>query len=240
MEAFEHPQLSNGARRSVPRSAQRCLLRNIDRISYADALALQRQLHARCAAGDLPGVLLLLEHDPVITTGVRTADGSLLCAPEELQGCGIELVETDRGGDATYHGPGQLVGYPILRLRQVSPDLTTYLRRLEDSVIETLAHFGLAGERNGPAGVWVGDRKICSIGIAVRKWVTYHGFALNVNTDLSHFTFINPCGLKAGVITSMAQLLGAPLDMADVGSVYARCFAETFGLELTHWHGDTP
>lgn len=215
-----------------------CMLYNIPRISYTEALKLQHGLHARCAAHELNAALILLEHDPVITTGVKTASENILLTEAALREHGIELVETDRGGDATYHGPGQLVGYPILRLRRAAPDLHGYLRALEQSVIDLLSEFDLQGRRNGPAGVWVGDRKICSIGIAVRKHVTYHGFALNVDPDMSHFAFINPCGLTAEEITSMSELLGAAPDMAEVRDVYARCFADTFGLELECPPGD--
>lgn len=165
-----------------------CLLYNIERISYTQALALQHDIHARCAENTIPGMLILLEHDPVITMGVKsTSHGNVLFSPEYLRQHGVELVETDRGGDSTYHGPGQLVGYPIIRPRELGLDVHSYLRCLEQSVIDTLAEYGLEGHRNGLAGVWVGDLKVCSIGIAVRKWVTYHGFALNVDPNMQHF-----------------------------------------------------
>ncbi|MHB9035298.1 MAG: lipoyl(octanoyl) transferase LipB [Armatimonadota bacterium] len=220
----------------TPREPSDCLLRNIERISYADALSMQTELHDRCVAGDIPGVLILLEHDPVITMGVKTSSrGNVLASPELLKAQGVELVETDRGGDVTYHGPGQLVGYPIVRLRELTGDVHSYLRALEQTVIDTLAEFGLEGNRNGPAGVWVKDRKVCSIGIAVRKWVTYHGFALNVNPNLSHFELINPCGLVSEQITSMAELLGAAPDMRDVREAYARAFSKVFNVTLRAW-----
>jgi lipoate-protein ligase B len=215
-----------------------CLLYNIERISYANALAIQHQLHERCAAGDIPGVLILLEHDPVITAGVRSSTGNVLVSKEILQREGVELVETDRGGDVTYHGPGQIVGYPIVRLREVTNDLHSYLRGLEESIILALARFGLVGERNGPAGVWVGGKKICSIGVAVRKWVTYHGFALNVNPDMSHFSLINPCGLDVSNMTNMAALLGEIPRMEDVRAACASGFSEVFGVRLTQWQGE--
>lgn len=215
-----------------------CLLRNIERVSYADALSLQHRLHERCATGEIPGVLILLEHDPVITMGVKTGEGNVHVSAEALKKQGITLVETDRGGDVTYHGPGQLVGYPIVRLRELGSDLHSYLRNLEQSIINALGEFGLRGERNGPAGVWVGEKKVCSIGIAVRKWVTYHGFALNVDPVMSHFSFINPCGLASEKITSMAELLGAAPEMSVVRDVCARSFAEVFGLDLIPWRGD--
>lgn len=210
-----------------------CPVYHIDRISYTDALALQLDLHARCAAGEIPGALLLLEHNPVITIGVKAkSSANVLLGPEALKAKGVELVRTDRGGDVTYHGPGQLVGYPIFRLRDLGGDLHAYLRGLEQSIIDALAEFGLEAGRNGLAGVWIDEKKVCSIGIAVRRGITYHGFALNVDPDPAHFALINPCGLSSDKITSMAELLGAAPDMNDVRDACARCFAGTFGLCL--------
>lgn len=214
------------------------LIRNIDRISYGDALRLQLDTHARCVSGEFPGALILLEHDPVITMGAGTSECNLLANPDHLERLGIELVRTDRGGDVTYHGPGQLVGYPIVRVRELAGDLHTYLRMLEECIILTLSSFGLRGERNGPAGVWVNGLKICSIGIAVRRWVSYHGFALNVDPDMSHFALINPCGLHSEQMTSIARLLGGAPEMADVRRVCSEAFAEVFCVKLRHWEGD--
>jgi len=220
--------------RNISPPAQ-CFLYNIERISYTDALALQHRFHEYCVSGRISGMLLLLEHDPVITMGVKTRQTNILASAQLLDAMGIQLVETDRGGDVTYHGPGQLVGYPILPLRGIGCDLHAYLRTLEQCIIDTLGEFGLEGRRNGPAGVWVGDKKVCSIGIAVRKWVTYHGFALNVNPNLSHFSLINPCGLEASRITSMAELLSDPPAMEDVRRVCEHNFAKVFKLELVPW-----
>ena len=238
MEALDDTRTVPGASHVDWASAPLCLLVNIPIISYFEALKLQLDLHSRCASGDIPGALLLLEHHPVITMGVKTSKSNILLSEDELRVCGIKLVKTDRGGDVTYHGPGQLVGYPILRLRELGLDLHAYLRALEASVILTLAEFGLEGTRKGLAGVWVGDKKVCSIGVAVRKWVTYHGFALNVCPDLSHFSFINPCGLSADCVTSLAEILPDAPDMATVRDVYARCFASTFGVQLDYRPGD--
>ena len=219
-------------------SEHNCYLYNIERISYTKCLNLQHEFHELCAAQSIPGMLMLLEHDPVITMGVKSSSkGNVIVSPQILTAQGVELVQTDRGGDVTYHGPGQLVGYPIFRLREMGGDLHGYLRSLEQSVIDTLAEFGLAGGRNGPAGVWVGEKKVCSIGVAVRKWVTYHGFALNVSPNLAHFSLINPCGLASEQITSMAELLGTAPNMNDVREVYARCFANIFGIRLQPWLG---
>ena len=219
---------------------RQCLFLDIDRISYSDALALQHKFHAQCVSLEIPGMLMLLEHNPVLTMGVKeSSHRNVLASPEILRAQGVELVETDRGGDVTYHGPGQLVGYPILRLRDMGGDLHAYLRNLEQTVIDTLAVFGLEGHRSGPAGVWVGDKKICSIGIAIRKWVTYHGFALNVNPNLSHFCFINPCGLASEQMTSMAELLEKVPEMKDVKEAYVNCFARVFNLDIKHVCGDS-
>lgn len=237
MEAFTNRDSSQASHASCAISLY---LHNIERISYTEALDLQLELHAKCAAGEIPGILLLLEHDPVITMGVGTSAGNVLASPETLRREGIELVETDRGGDVTYHGPGQLVGYPIFRLRELGRDLHEFLRSVEQSIIDALAEFGLCGERNGPAGVWVGGRKVCSIGVAVRKWVTYHGFALNVAPDMRHFQFINPCGLDAERVTSLQELLGTPPDMGDVREACARGFERNFGIRFVPWLGGSP
>lgn len=218
-----------------PSSKLACYLRNLGRISYSDGLALQHELHDCCAQHEFTGILLLLEHNPVLTCGVKTGDGNILVPKQILDAEGVELFETDRGGDVTYHGPGQLVGYPIMRIRELGLDVHTYLRRLEQSIIDTLAEYGLEGRRNGLAGVWVGEKKLCSIGIAVRKWVTYHGFALNINPNLHHFHLINPCGLMASQISSMAELLGSVPDLEEVRGKYARNFARNFEVDLETW-----
>lgn len=234
-------QKTDLSRSSVGASGSDCFLYNIERVSYTKALNLQLELHARCAAGELPGVLLLLEHDPVITKGVKAgASSNVLASPEILRREGVELVETDRGGDVTYHGPGQLVGYPIFPLRAMGLDLHGYLHTLEESIIDALAEFGLKGGRNGPAGVWVGDKKVCSIGVAVRKWVTYHGFALNVAPNMSHFSLINPCGLQSAQISCLRDLLGTVPDMGDVRAACARGFQRNFHVEFRPWPGGSP
>lgn len=214
-----------------------CYLYNIDRISYTDALQLQHELHDKCASHDIPGALLLLEHNPVITMGVKTHAENILVSPKILESQGIELVQIDRGGDVTYHGPGQMVGYPIFRLRDMGGDLHAYLRALEQSIIDVLVEYGLEGHRHGLAGVWVGDKKVCSIGIAIRKWVTYHGFALNIAPNMHHFALINPCGLKAEQFTCLAELLGTAPDMDDIRAACARAFAKNFNLRFLPWPG---
>ena len=237
MEAHENSKIPQNAQPVL--SLRDCLLYNIDRISYTEALALQHDLHDKAAAHEIPGILMLLEHDPVITIGVKaSANNNVLVSMDILNKHGVSLVETDRGGDVTYHGPGQLVGYLIVRLREQGGDLHGYLRSLEQCIIGVLDEFGLKGGRNGPAGVWVGDKKVCSIGVAVRKWVTYHGFALNVNPNMSHFHLINPCGLASEQITSMSELLGYIPDMNDVRDACARSFAKNFNRKFIDWNGE--
>jgi len=176
---------------------------------YADALALQRRLADDRLTGKLATDLLLLcEHLPVITLGRGAKASSLPLDPEALRRRGIEVYEVERGGDVTYHGPGQLVGYPIFHLREHRQDLHWYLRQLEEVLIVALAEFGIAAERNpGYTGVWTKGRKIASIGVHAKQWVTWHGFALNVTTELSAFDLIIPCGIPGVVMTSVAKEL---------------------------------
>ena len=237
MEAHDNSKIPRNVQPVMP--PHDCLLYNIKRISYTEALILQHDFHNKAAGCEIPGILMLLEHDPVITIGVKaSANKNVLVSKDVLNKHGISLVETDRGGDVTYHGPGQLVGYSIVRIRDLGGDLHGYLRLLEQCIIDVLDEFGLEGARNGPAGVWVGDKKVCSIGVAVRKWVSYHGFALNVNPDMSHFHLINPCGLASEQISSMSELLGYIPAMNDVRDACARSFARNFNLKLANWNGE--
>jgi lipoate-protein ligase B len=191
-------------------------LLDLGSMHYKDAFDLQRELHAEVRAGKYDGVIILLEHPPVISLGAGTHEQNLLVTEKILSENGIELVKTDRGGDVTYHGPGQLVGYPIINLRTLGSDVHRFLRLIEEVVISTIGDFGIAGTRNGPAGVWAGDKKICSIGISVRGGVTFNGFALNVCPNLRHFEFINPCGLNYAQMTSLAMLVDPAPDMSLV------------------------
>jgi lipoate-protein ligase B len=177
---------------------------------YTEALELQRALCRRRVAGELQqDLLLLVEHEPVVTLGRGAQASSLPLAPEELVRRGVAVAEVERGGDVTYHGPGQLVGYPILQLREHREDLHWYLRQLEAVLIRALAGLGVAAERNpGLTGVWTHGQKIASLGVHVKQWVTYHGFALNVSTDLRAFDLIVPCGIQGVVMTSVAVELG--------------------------------
>jgi lipoyl(octanoyl) transferase len=206
-------------------------VRRLGTLSYADALALQSDLVARRRAREVVDTLLLLEHPHVITLGSGSHDEHVLVSPEERAARGIELFETGRGGDVTYHGPGQLVGYPILDLKPDRCDLHRYLRDLEEMLIGVLAEFGLQGGRKeGLTGVWVEDRKLAAIGVRVSSgWITSHGFALNVNTDLSFFGTIVPCGIRAHGVGSISSELGRPVPMADVEAAAVRSFERVFG-----------
>lgn len=195
------------------------------RLGYRQAWAWQQALRESRRLKALPNLLLLAEHPPTYTCGRSTR-------PEHLpaSGLGIEVVPVERGGSITYHGPGQLVGYPILALHPLEQDLHRYLRRLEEVLIHLLAGYGLQGRaRPGLTGVWVGEEKVAAIGIHVRHWVTIHGFALNVCPDLEYFRAIQPCGLDSRVVTSLAALLPAPPTLEQVVGQAGRSFAEVFG-----------
>lgn len=205
----------------------------LGRIGYGEALELQRNIARDRISGAIPqDVLLLLEHPPVVTLGRASKEKHLVASPEFLQSKGVELFEAERGGDVTFHGPGQLVGYPILDLKRHREDLHWYLRKIEEALIETLADYGIPGERN-PAytGVWARGKKIASIGVHARDWVTWHGFALNVTTDLSYFDLIVPCGIDGVVMTSVARELGSEeTSMHDVQERVTAKFADAFEL----------
>jgi len=207
------------------------------RIPYAEALALQRSLAGAVSQRAIPDTVILLEHEPVVTLGRRTDEATELHLPE---GVDVEVVDTDRGGKSTYHGPGQLVCYPILDLNRHGRDLKKYVRDLEDAIIRTLDTFSLEGTRyEGLTGVWMppagaaGPRKIASIGVRASRWVTTHGYALNVDLDPAPFTqWITACGLEDAQFTSMAAELGTPVTVSDVRPGAARAVAEVFELEL--------
>jgi lipoyl(octanoyl) transferase len=208
-----------------------CVLRELGTVSYGEALALQQELASARKQGLTPDHLLLLEHPHVITMGRNGHEENLLASEEVLARTGIEYFPTDRGGDVTYHGPGQLVGYPILDLREWKRDVGAYVRAIEQTIIDTLAEYGIeAGRIPKLTGVWVDGRKIAAIGVHLSRWVTSHGFALNVNTDLSYFQYIVPCGLTLPV-TSMATL-GVRATREEVGRRLAAHFARNFECEL--------
>jgi lipoyl(octanoyl) transferase len=205
---------------------------------YAAALDLQRELARARITGSVPqDLLLLLEHPPVVTLGRSAKNEHLLASPALLAARGVELFEVERGGDVTFHGPGQLVGYPIIDLKRHRRDLHWYLRQVEEALILALAELRIPAERNpGLTGVWTRGRKIASIGVHARDWVTWHGFALNVTTDLSYFDLMVPCGIQAVEMTSVQRELEPDIELEQVADVVARCMASVFDLEVRE-HG---
>jgi lipoyl(octanoyl) transferase len=208
-----------------------CELRELGRMAYGEAYALQRELVEQRKRGEIPDQLLIVEHPHVITMGRNGHIENMLASQEVLDRSGISFFHTDRGGDVTYHGPGQIVGYPLLDLREWKRDVVAYVRGIEQSVIDTLAEFAIEGARvDGATGVWVGGAKVCAIGVHISRWVTSHGFALNVDTDLRYFQYIVPCGLTKPV-TSMRQL-GSEATRAEVVTRLTGNFGRNFGLEI--------
>jgi lipoyl(octanoyl) transferase len=201
-------------------------------MDYARALDFQRTAARAPIAGAVPeDQLLLVEHPPVVTMGRSSKEAHLLASPALLSARGVSLFEVERGGDVTFHGPGQLVGYPIVDLTRHKKDLHWYLRQVEEALIRALGEFGIAGERNaGYTGVWTQGRKIASIGVHARDWVTWHGFALNVSTDLTYFDLMVPCGIQAVTMTSVERELGGGVEMAAVEDAVARAFGDVFSL----------
>jgi lipoyl(octanoyl) transferase len=206
-------------------------VRRLRLIGYQEALELQRELVEERRANRIPDLLLLLQHPPVITLGVRseTARANVVATSERLAELGIEVHETGRGGDVTYHGPGQIVGYPILDLRPDRCDVHKYVRDLEEVMIRTCADYGIAAGRiAGLTGTWVGAEKIGAIGIRISRWITSHGFAFNVRTDLDHFKLIVPCGISDRGVTSLERLTGRTIALDAVEDALVRRFSEVF------------
>ena len=205
-------------------------------VPYRDALALQRTLVEERRAGRVPDLLLLLVHPPVITLGVRGDGGrsNIIATDQRLAELGIEIAETGRGGDVTYHGPGQVVGYPILDLHPDRCDVHRYVRDIEEVMIRACAEYGLtAGRLNGMTGTWIGKDKIGAIGVRITRWITSHGFAFNVNTKLDHFTLIVPCGISQGGVTSLQQAAGQQVSLPEVEDLLTRHFCDVFEREVT-------
>jgi len=214
---------------------RRALCSYLGRVPYTEALALQLAAREGIRRRGEEDRLLLLEHPHVYTLGRNAATSDLLASPGWLATQGVEVVDCDRGGQVTYHGPGQLVGYPILNLSPDRRDVRRYVRDLQATLVQTLADLGIEAEpRDGQAfvGVWVKEEKIASIGVHLSRWITTHGFALNVSTDLSLFAGIVPCGLNGVQMTSIERLTGAAPSVAEVAALYARRFAEVFDREL--------
>lgn len=201
-----------------------CVLVDLGLLDYGAAWRLQRHLVGKRLENEVPDLLLLLEHTPAYTVGRR---GS----PEGLEALGLPVFEVERGGDVTYHGPGQLVGYPIIALPRGKLDVKRYVEQLEETIVRSLKDFDLKGERGPHSGVWIGDKKLASIGVAVKHHTTYHGFALNVNADLAPFRLIRPCGIPGSDITSMAEVIGIPVPMNSVKESLARHFFAVFRRE---------
>lgn len=213
-------------------------MRTIDVVSlgqtdYKRCWDLQQRLLERCVTRGVGDLLLLTEHNHVYTIGKSGDDAHLLANDEELRSRGVSVYHNDRGGDITYHGPGQLVGYPILDLNHYYLDLHRYLRDIEQVIILTLAYYGVTATRDVDyTGVWVGTYKICAIGVKTSRWVTMHGFALNINTDLSHFGRIIPCGIFEKGVTSLKHLVGREVDLNEVGERVAIEFGRVFHSEI--------
>lgn len=215
---------------TAPRTARFSHLR---RISYRKCYELQAELHAARVANTIPDTLLLLEHNPVITLGRGSRAENLLLSADQYIERNIEVIETDRGGDVTFHGPGQLVGYPIFDLDQHGRDLHRYLRDLEEVILTALRAFGVTARRFPPhTGVWVEDRKICAIGIRVSRWVSMHGFALNVTNDRFGFDTIVPCGIAKYPVTSLQREVGEAIELERTTGPILAAFEEVFHLRF--------
>lgn len=201
-------------------------------IPYGDAFEMQRARRDAVERGEAPDTVFLLEHAPVITLGRKADAAHVLASPEELEDLGIALCPSDRGGDVTYHGPGQIVAYPILDLRRRRCSVQGYLRSLEEALLRLLAGYDIPAERmEGHTGVWVGEEKIAAVGVGIRQWVTFHGLALNVAPDWGHWSLIVPCGIRDRGLTSMERLLGHVPPMAEVMDRFERAFLDVFSEE---------
>lgn len=219
------------------RSARELEIRRLGTVSYSDALELQKQLVEDRKAGRIPDQLLLLQHPPVITLGVKThgSRSNIVVSASTLEREGVEVFETGRGGDVTYHGPGQLVGYPIIDLKPDRCDVHRYVRDVEEVMIHVAASFGVTATRiPGLTGAWVGTNKLAAIGVRISRWVTSHGFALNVTTNLGHFDLIVPCGIRGHGVTSLESVLGKSLGMAEVEDASIQAFERVFNRSAVH------
>lgn len=210
-----------------------CRVEQFGLVRYAEGLQLQAEKVGQRKAGVISDTLLLLEHPHVYTLGRNARKENLLISTEQLAARGAQVFEVDRGGDVTYHGPGQLVGYPILDLAQHRRDITWYMRCLEEVLIEVAGDYGIeAGRLACAPGVWVGNNKLAAMGVHISRWVTSHGFAFNVNTDLRYFDWIVPCGLRDKGVTSLQKLLGRRVEVDEVAQKVARRFGRVFELEM--------
>jgi lipoyl(octanoyl) transferase len=206
-------------------------VRRLGVVTYAEGLEMQKRLVEQRRAGEIPDQLLLLEHPPVITLGVKTRNNrsNIVATAATLEAEQVEIFESGRGGDVTYHGPGQLVGYPIVDLKPDRCDVHRYVRDIEEVMIRTAGSFGVEASRiSGLTGIWVGSEKLGAIGVRIAKWVTSHGFAFNVNTKLDHFDFIVPCGITDKGVTSLQRILGRTVPMSDVEAAAELAFRDVF------------
>jgi lipoate-protein ligase B len=211
-----------------------CRAYNLGLVGYEKALRLQDRLVRDRIADDIPDTILLLQHPPVITFGRSGSEDNILVPPELLTSEGISVRHIDRGGDITLHSPGQLVVYPILDLKPLKTGLHRYVRNLEETIIRTLRSFSIAADRDPRyPGVWSDNKKICALGIRVRRWVTKHGFSLNVDNDLRYFSYINSCGIRNRQITSMTAILETPVSFADVMQQTLEQFSRVFGMKVS-------
>jgi len=210
-----------------------CQVEPLGLVEYSSALALQKQRVQERKAEIIPDTLILLEHPHVYTLGRNARRENLLITPEQLAGIGAAVFQTDRGGDITYHGPGQIVGYPVFNLAQHRRDIAWYMRCLEEVFIGVAADYGISAHRiEGLTGVWVGNDKLAALGVHISRWVTSHGFALNVNTDLRYFDWIIPCGIRDKGVTSLEKLSGRSIEMSEVANRVVARFGAVFGLEM--------
>lgn len=201
------------------------------RLDYNEALELQEKMLLLRQQNEIPDTLILLEHPPVLTLGRRGEYENILLSKDILEAQGVKIYEVSRGGDVTYHGPGQIVGYPIMDLTQLGKDVKEYVYKIEEVFIRLLLNeFGMVATRDEKkyTGVWVGNEKITAIGIAVKKWVTMHGFAFNVNTNLDHFHWINPCGIMDKGVTSVKKLMGKEMNFKEMNELVIKYFCEVF------------
>jgi len=235
-----HPANSSVSIRVIQRTIERLdsgksSIRLIDlgHLGYAPTAEIQRQTLEQVANKEVPNTLFLVEHDPVLTLGANFHAENLLLSKEEYQPRGIEVTPTERGGDVTFHGPKQLVIYPVFNVAEFGKDLHKWLRDLEETMILTCKHFGLTAVRNDiNSGAWIDNRKVAAIGIKVRRWVSMHGIALNCNNDLSPFDLIVPCGVRGYGVTSLSQEAGREITIEDAKPVVVGAFEQVFGISL--------
>lgn len=215
-----------------------CMSLDLGLLEYEESLRIQSEIVSRRKINAIPDYLLFVEYPHVITLGRGGKREHLLARPDELENLGVSFYITGRGGDITYHGPGQLVVYPIINLKAWHRDIALYLRTLEVCIIKTLSDFSIeSGRLPGATGVWVEGQKIAAIGVRTSRWVTSHGLALNVNTDLQYFDLIVPCGLSSRAVTTMAELLGKPVELVEVRACFSAHFSREFGrsIRVSNW-----